>query len=70
MNRLRTLAEIDAPCTFEFAGLEAGLNGFYHLRPDGSTQTINSALVSIPDFVRRANVRSGDRDYGRVEANI
>lgn len=66
----KTFAEVGASSTFAFAGLEAGLAGFYHMRLDGGSQDVSSALTSIPDFIRSASVRSGDRDYARVEASL
>ncbi|KEO92078.1 hypothetical protein EH31_05245 [Erythrobacter longus] len=66
----KTFAEVGARVQAEFAGIDAHLSGFYHVRLGGGSQQVDSALVTIPDFTRSAIARAGDRDYGRVEGGL
>lgn len=66
----KTFAEFGATGTFNLLGLKGELGGFYHVRLDGGTQQVRTALISLPDFVRTANVKAGDRNYGRFEASF
>lgn len=66
----KTFAEVGATGQFELIGIDASIGGYYHARLDGGTQQIRTSLSSLPDFVRTANVRAADRDYGRIEASL
>lgn len=66
----KTFAELGVKSGFDLLGLKADIGGYYHARIDGGTQRVTTALVSLPGIVRNADVRAGDRDYGRIEASL
>lgn len=66
----KTFAELGMGGSFDLMGANAWVRGLYHVRIDGGTQTIRTALISAPGFTRSADVRAADRDYGRLEAGI